>query len=202
MTAKEPRDDAELRAEGSPERRTIGTEPLTVEVVPGDRLREQIGALTTAGEAARTLRLEVEGVSSEWNPEVGIRVFLNFPRADASTSTDDPHYVTTFSFFEHKGDEHEEEATPGHHGEPGEHDEHVGSMQTFYANLTPTIQDLYAAGLYREGEPLQTTLVTVPIAPEREAKEMAARAIPFQGVAVSLQGGDESDPGVQPSSRS
>ena len=47
---------------------------------------------------------------------------------------------------------------------------------------------MYAAGLYREGEPLQTTLVTVPIAEERESKEdIAQRAIPFTGVALSLQ---------------
>jgi len=202
MTSAEPRDGAELRAKGSPGRREIGAEPLTVEVVPGDRLREQIGALTTAGEAARTLRLEVEGVSSEWNPEVGIRVFLNYPRANASTSTDDPHYVTTFTFFEHKEAEHGDETAQGHQMEHGEHDDYEGSVQTFYANLTPTIQDLHAAGLYREGDPLQTTLVTVPIAPEREPKDMAARAIPFQGVAVSLQRENGIDPGARPRSRS
>src|SRR4051794_5605672 len=140
MTSAESQEGAELRAEASPGRGTISTEPLTVEIVPNERLRQQIGALTTAGNAARTLRLEVEGVRSAWNPEVGIRVFLNLPQADASTSTDDPHYVTTFSFFEHDGDEHGGAAAHDNHREHGGHGDHEDGPQTFYANLTPTIQ--------------------------------------------------------------
>src|SRR5215203_3988743 len=188
MTSAEPHEGAELRAEARPERRTIGPEPLTVEIVPNERMREQIGTLRTAGADARTLRLEVEGVTSEWNPGVGIRVFLNLPEADASTSTDDPHYVTTFTFFEHKRGEHGAHAEEDDHMHQGAHEHDEDAPQTFYANLTPTIQDLHAAGFYREGEPLRTTLVTVPIAQDRESKdEFADRTFPFTGVAVSLQ---------------
>jgi Protein of unknown function (DUF_B2219) len=188
MTSADAQEGAELRAEATSERRTIGPEPLTVEIVPNERMREQIGTLTAAGVDARTLRLEVEGVTSEWNPEVGIRVFLNLPQADASTSTDDPHYVTTFTFFEHKGGEHGDHAEDDDNMSHGAHEHDEDAPQTFYANLTPTIQDLHAAGLYREGEPLQTTLLTVPIAQDRESKgEFAGRTFPFTGVAVSLQ---------------
>jgi hypothetical protein len=188
MTSANSREGAELRAEATPERRTLGPEPLTVVIEPGERLREQIGALATAGAEARTLRLEVEGVASEWNPEIGIRVFLNFPQADAATPTDDPHYVTTFTFFEHKGTDHGHNEEGGNHVSPGAHEHDEEAPQTFFANLTPTIQDLHASGLYREGEPLQTTLVTVPIGQGRESKvESAGRPFPFTGVAVSLQ---------------
>src|SRR5215218_4294211 len=147
MTSAESHEGAGLRAVASPERPIISSKPLTVEIVPSERLREQIGLLPAAGADARTLRLEVEGVTSGWNPEVGIRVFLNLPQADASTSTDDPHYVTTFSFFEHDGDEQGRAAAHDNHREHGEHGDHEDGPQTFYANLTPTIQDLYAAGL-------------------------------------------------------
>lgn len=178
MTSEKPREGAELRATARSERRTISTEPLTVEIVPNEQLQGQIGTMARSREAAQTLRLEVEGVASEWNPEVGIRVFLNYPQSDASTSTDDPHYVTTFSFFEHKVDEQSPDAEHGHRGD---------APQTFYANLTPTIQDLQAAGLYREGDSLQATLVTVPIAQDRLAQKAMEAAIPFTGISVSLQ---------------
>jgi hypothetical protein len=188
MTSSDSQEGAGLRAEASPERQAISPEPLTVEIVPDERMQEQIGRLTRAGDEAQTLRLEVEGVTSDWNPEVGIRVFLNLPQADASTPTDDPHYVTTFAFFEHKGAEHGVDAENGNHGQHGGHGHDEHGSQTFYANLTPTIQDLYAAGLYQVGEPLLTTLVTVPIAEDRRAnEEMVQRAIPFTGVAVSFQ---------------
>ena len=83
MTSAGSHEESELRAVASPERPIISSEPLTVEIVPSERLRELIGMLPAAGAQARTLRLEVQGVSSEWNPEVGIRVFLNLPQADA-----------------------------------------------------------------------------------------------------------------------
>jgi hypothetical protein len=187
MTSAESHEGAGLRAVASPERPIISSKPLTVEIVPGERLREQIGLLPAAGADARTLRLEVEGVRSEWNPEVGIRVFLNLPQADASTSTDDPHYVTTFTFFEHKGGEHEGGTEQINHVRHEEHGNHEDAPQTFYADLTPTLQELHAAGLYRQGEALQTTLIAVPIATDAESNQRAERTIPFTGVAVALQ---------------
>jgi hypothetical protein len=149
----------------------ISSEPTTVTLEPTDRLRQQTSERAAMAEdvaqEATTLRLEVQGVAPPGNPSVGVRVFLNMPDANASTPTDDPHYVTSFSFFEHEG----------------EHAEHEHGTRAFYANVTPTLRRLQAAGLYSMGDPLETTLVTVPIVPGAQAEDVA---VPFEGVAISV----------------
>jgi tyrosinase len=166
---EEPREEPLFQA-AAPERSVISSEPITVTLAPSDRLQQQMGERMAMAEdvaqEATTLRLEVQGVAPPGNPDVGVRVFLNMPEADASTPTDDPHYVTSFAFFEHEGD----------------HGEHEHGPRAFYANITPTIRRLQEAGLYSMGDPLETTLVTVPIVP---GKQVADVAIPFEGLSIS-----------------
>lgn len=166
---EEPREEPLFQG-AAPERSVIRSEPITVTLAPSDRLQRQMGERMAMAEdvaqEATTLRLEVKGVEPPGNPDVGVRVFLNLPEADASTPTDDPHYVTSFAFFEHEGD----------------HGEHEHGARAFYANITPTIRRLQEAGLYSMGDPLETTLVTVPIVP---GEQVADVAIPFEGLSIS-----------------
>ena len=173
MAAAEFGPDEEPRGEplfrGAAPDSVIGSQPTTVTLEPTDRMRQQTGERAAMAEdvaqEATTLRLEVQGVAPPGNPDVGVRVFLNLPGADASTPTDDPHYVTSFAFFEHEG----------------EHAEHEHGPRAFYANVTPTLRRLQAAGLYSMGDPLETTLVTVPIVPGEQVEDVV---VPFEGVAI------------------
>jgi tyrosinase len=171
---EEPREERLFQGRPAPERSVIGSEPVTVTLTPSDRLQERMGEERMAiaedvAQQATTLRLEVQGVAPPGNPSVGVRVFVNMPEADASTSTDDPHYVASFSFFEHEGD----------------HGEHEHGPTTYYINATPAIRRLQEAGEYRMGEPLETTLVIVPSVPEGRVEDVE---IPFEGLSISARG--------------
>lgn len=151
-----------------PERTVISGEPLTVTLNPAE---ERMGIIADAvGEGPTMLRLQLDGVVPPGNADVGVRVFINLPDADASTPVGDPHYVTTFTFFEHEG--------PGH-------EEHANAPKIFYANVTPAVQRLQDADLYTMGDSLEATLVTVPIVPEDEVPEVE---IPFEGLSISARG--------------
>jgi len=166
---EEPREEPLFQA-AAPERPVISSQPVTVTLTPSDRMQERMDERMAMAEdvaqEATTLRLEIQGVAPPGNPSVGVRVFLNMPEADAATPTDDPHYVASFSFFEHEGG----------------HGEHEHGPKAFYANVTPTIRRLQEAGLYSMGDPLETTLVTVPIVPGDQVEDVA---IPFEGLSIS-----------------
>jgi hypothetical protein len=168
---EEPRGEPLFQA-AAPERRYfISSEPVTVTLTPGDRLQQMGGRMALAEDVAQeatTLRLEVQGVDPQGNPDVGVLVFLNMPEADASTPTDDPHYVASFTFFEHEDED--------------DHGQHEHGPATHYINATPAIRRLQEAGLYNMGDPLETTLVTVPIVPGDQVEDVE---IPFKGLAIS-----------------
>jgi len=167
---EEPREEPLFQARPAPERSVISSEPVTVTLTPSDRMQERtderMAIEEDVAQEATTLRLEVQGVAPPGNPSVGVHVFLNMPEADASTPTDDPHYVASFSFFEHEG----------------EHGEHEHGPTTFYINATPAIRRLQEAGEYTMGEPLQATLVSVPNVPEGQVEGVE---IPFEGLLIS-----------------
>ena len=169
--AEDPLGEPLFRAE-VPERSVISSEPVTVTLEPSDRLREGTGERRIVAEdvaqEATTLRLEVQGVAAPGNPSVGVLVFLDMPEADASIPPDDPHYVASFSFFQHEGGE-----------------EHEHGPTTHYINATPAIRRLMEAGEYSMGDPLQTTLVMVPIGAEESVEDLE---IPFEGVTISAPG--------------
>ena len=168
---EEPSGEPLFQAAAPEQRYLISSEPVTVTLAPSDRLEQMDERMVMAEDVAQeatTLRLEVQGVDPPGNPGVGVRVFLNMPEADASTPTDDPHYVASFSFFEHEDEE--------------VHGEHEHGPANHYINATPAIRRLQEAGLYNMGDPLETTLVTVPIVPGDQEEDVE---IPFEGLAIS-----------------
>jgi tyrosinase len=76
-----------------------------------------------------------------------VRVFLNLPAADGSTSTDDAHYAGSFAFF-------------GTH-DPGE--EGHGGKREFLVDVTDTLQGLKGRGELTSGNALSVQLVAVPV---------------------------------------
>jgi tyrosinase len=167
---EEPRGESLFQA-AAPEHSVISSEPTTVTLVPSDQFQEGGERMVMAEDVAQeatTLRLEVQGVTPPDDPDVGVRIFLNMPDADASTPTDDPHYVASFTFFEHEGE--------------GDHGGHEHGPKTYYINATPAIRRLQEAGEYSMGDQLQTTLVTVPIIPEGSVEDVE---IPYEGLSIS-----------------
>ena len=172
---EEPRAEPLFRATAPEQRSFISSEPVTVTLTPSARLQEQTGErMAMAEDVAQevtTLRLEVQGVAPPGNPDVSVLVFLNMPEADASAPPDDPHYVASFSFFQHEDE--------------GDHAGHEHGPATHYINATPAIRRLQEAGEYSMGDPLQTTLVMVPIVPGEQVEDVE---IPFEGLAISAHG--------------
>jgi len=168
---EEPRGELLFQAAAPEQRPVISSEPTTVTLAPSDQLQqggERMIMAEDVAQEATTLRLEVQGVTPPDDPDVGVRVFLNLPGADASTPTDDPHYVASFTFFEHEGE--------------GDHGGHEHGPKTYYINATPAIRRLQEAGEYSMGDQLQTTLVTVPIIPEGSVGDVE---IPFERLSIS-----------------
>lgn len=123
--------------------------PLSVELAPGSALRERMNALAGGADARETLRLTVEGLEAPSVPTV-VRVFVNCDYLKADTPINDPHYVGSFTFFEHKG--------PG--GEV--HAEHAGP-RTFLLDAAPALRKLKQSDGYSETGPLQVQFVPVPL---------------------------------------
>jgi tyrosinase len=84
--------------------------------------------------------------------DFAVRVFIDWPSANASTSPDDPHYAGSFAFF---GTQPANVPAPA-----GEHDGH----RMFLVNITPTLQKLRRNQELREGNPFSVQLVPVPFA--------------------------------------
>jgi tyrosinase len=74
-----------------------------------------------------------------------VRVFINAPEATARTDLDDPHYAGSFGFFTHSSV-----------------DQHAHGPQDFFIDVTDTLTELRARGLFTPGEDIDLTLVTVP----------------------------------------
>jgi tyrosinase len=82
--------------------------------------------------------------------DFSVRVFVNLPNADSTTSQDDPHYAGSFAFF---GTQlpNAQEAT-----------EHAHEQPKFLVNITNTLQKLRQRQELREGTPISIQLVAVP----------------------------------------
>jgi hypothetical protein len=172
---EEPRGEPLFQAAAPEQRPFISSEPVTVTLAPSDLLQEQtderMAVAEDVAQEATTLRLEVQGVAPPGNPDVSVLVFLNMPEADASTPPDDPHYVASFSFFQHE--------------EEGAHGGHEHGPATHYINATPAIRRLQEASEYSMGDPLEITLMTVPIAPGDQVEDVE---IPFEGLTITAHG--------------
>jgi len=98
--------------------------------------------------------------------DFSVRVYLNLPNANSSTSIEDPHYAGSFAFFG-------TEAPTG--GAGGEH----RHQPKFLVNLTNTIQRLKRSQELKDATPISLQLVAVPFAGkfEREDTELVLNAI-------------------------
>lgn len=136
-------------------RAAVGSAPVGVRLSPGSELRARMDALVAAARAERsgTLRLTLAGVQPPRTP-TGVRVFANCPYATANTPTNDPHFVGTFTFFEH-GD------APG--TSSAEHAEHSGGTRTFYLDAGPALRRLRRAKRFSGTDDVQVHFVPVPL---------------------------------------
>lgn len=98
--------------------------------------------------------LSLEEIDAPPSSEYFVRVFLNFPNANAETPTNDPHYAGSFAFFA--------EGEGGHEGHG-----HGGKKKlTYIVDLTETVRRLKQGGEQLNPADLQLQFVPVPIAPE------------------------------------
>ena len=123
------------RAEVTPKQPLTGRRPLTVEFSPDAPLRAHIrkAAEAVPGEG-RDLELTIRDVVPPPSRDVGIRVFLNAPRADHNTSLKDPSYVTSVAFGQGGGPR----PTP----------------ETFSVELGPTLRNLHSERGFSADKPL------------------------------------------------
>jgi tyrosinase len=91
--------------------------------------------------------------------DYAVRVFVQMPTADRTTSIEDPHYAGSFAFFG---------STPPA-GTPPVGD-HVHQPK-FLVDLTPTLQRLLQREELKDGEPISLQLVTVPFGDNFEKAE-------------------------------
>lgn len=78
-----------------------------------------------------------------------VRVFINFPNANAGTPLTDPHFAGSFAFFG---------TDSGNQG----HGDHHAHQPKFLVNITPTVERLRASGELRDDTELTIHLVNVP----------------------------------------
>lgn len=116
-------------------RRQHSTATVTVELDPA--LRKELRRAAQSTGPLPSLRLTVVGVDPPAGPAMGVRVFINHPRADLDTPLEDPHFVGAFAFFPADA--------------PGD--------QNFLLDPVPALRRLRAAGKWNSEEPLTVTLV-------------------------------------------
>jgi hypothetical protein len=163
------------RVEAAAPRAAIAATPVTVTVAPTQAFHPHVSGVLNAVAASAprpgTIQLAIEGIQVPSRPDVLVRVFLNKPDADASTSFKDPHYAGNFSFFTHDG------AHPAA-GQPHA----AAATTTQFLDVTRTLQRLQAMGEYKPTDPLKVTLLAVPIAEGRQP----ATQLPFQKVSLTV----------------
>jgi tyrosinase len=106
-------------------------------IIAGDRSREKVFASIGFAQLPAT-------------SDYAVRVFVQLPTADRTTSIDDPHYAGSFAFF----------GTTPPAGTPPAGD-HVHQPK-FLVDLTPTLQRLLQRQELRDGQPISLQLVAVP----------------------------------------
>jgi tyrosinase len=94
--------------------------------------------------------------------DFAVRVFVDLPKVNAATPTDDPHYAGSFAFFGTEA--------------PGSADSAAGHMHrpSFLVDLTSTLQRLKANPEFKEDRRISLQLVPVPFGErfERENTEL------------------------------
>lgn len=163
------RHEASAKVTGVPETSArLDSSPLTVTLHPAPELSRAIAnmARDTALEGESThLRLSVEGIGPPTSG-VGVRVFLNLPEANATTSLDDPHYLGSFTFHG---------SPPGEDGQPAE-------QVSFLLDAGPTVARL-AKEFETEPGRVHVTLVAAPLRPGTPRR---TAPLSIQAVTLSL----------------
>ena len=97
-------EESELTVSVVPSKHVVeGSKPVTVELRPGARLKARLEQAADHEAVAGKLRLIIGGAVPRKRFDVGVRVFLNLPTANASTSIEVPEYVGSFAFGENAG---------------------------------------------------------------------------------------------------
>ena len=105
----------------------------------------ELSSLLTQRDPGSNAFLRVEYAHFPEANDFFVRVFVNLPSAEAATSTEDPHYAGSFSFF----------------GSPGGAHEQMHATQHL-VNVTPVLRRLMERGELREGGAISVQLVAVP----------------------------------------
>ena len=143
-------------AEVTPRKPLTGRQPLTVVFAPDVPLRAHIQKIAEAvPEEGRDIQLTIQDVVPPKSRDVGIRIFLNAPRADHNTSLKDPSYVTSVAF--------------GQGGSPRP------TPETFAVELGPTLRRLRSERGLSADKPLTVTLVAVPVRPNTSIADRVIR---------------------------
>ncbi|HEV7785266.1 MAG TPA: hypothetical protein VGQ28_08015 [Thermoanaerobaculia bacterium] len=87
-----------LTAEGAPGSAIKGSAPVTVTLHLSSDARNILQKMPDRPADGPTVRLNLNGFKAPAG--AGVRVFLNFPQAGASSGTDDRHYVGAMSSFD------------------------------------------------------------------------------------------------------
>jgi hypothetical protein len=154
----EEKEDA-LSVKGKPKTPMKAAEPAQVNLRPSTALRDRIKAIAEGKPDTGSLRLTVEGAQPAPAKGVGVRVFLNSPKANRETSIKDEHYAGSFTF------------SPA---EPG--------PQTVYVDVTDAVKALNKAGKWQGDQSITITLVPVAVRKDTKIEEVV---IPFNEVILT-----------------
>lgn len=123
-------------------------------------------AAILGGDAKERVLLIIRQLVQPPSSDTFLRVFIEKPDADATTSRDDPHYAGSFYFFVHGA------AHPAGHA-PGPD---AGDL---IVDITPTLRKLMNADAVRDLKGISVSLVAVPVDAEK--------ALPVTLVAAGLK---------------
>jgi hypothetical protein len=157
----EDKEDA-LSVKGKPKTPMKAAEPAQVKLCPSPALRNRIKAVAEGKMEAGSLRITVEGAQPSTVKGVGVRVFLNSPKANRETSIKDEHYAGSFTFSSSE----------------------VGP-QTVFLDLTDAVKALNKAGKWQSDQTITITLVPVAVRKDTKIDEVV---IPFNEVILTALG--------------
>ncbi len=154
---------------------------------------QDFAAIVNSNTASERIFASIHYANLPATSDFSVRVFVNLPNANSSTSTEDPHYAGSFAFFgvPAPGANPSPSPTPVRPTPPAARgasptaspspttpSEHKHPAR-FLVNLTNTIQKLRSRGDLKEGTPLSLQLVPTPFAGkfEREDTELELSGI-------------------------
>jgi tyrosinase len=142
------------------ERKTVGP-AVTFALSPKDKVATAIqkSAAGAVDPRAMNISLLLQGIKVPANQNVRVSVFINAPNASPVLPVTDPHYVTSFTFFQ------------GQHAEKDDHKEkkdgHDDVTTSRLVDATHTLNRLFGASGFTGDETLTVQIVAAPLFPER-----------------------------------